>query len=427
MRFKKTTVLTDAQINREKNALYLGQKKESLNQFDRQYPYYSQSTLNPHLDRTHHKNVIIILLESFGAGHVKGLSPLYKDVATNMAEWGKKEILFTNGFTNHSPTGPAQFQMMCPLYDGGYSIRHHEDLKILCGPEVLKQNGFETMLFMGHHLKFDNVYNFWRRHGIQKFVGEDEFPLEKLAHLPEGHFGSFTDEQLYRAALDYLEKRNNDESKKSKPFLTFILGVSSHAPFPDFGERYRNQEGTPVIQRLHGAMNYSDAALNQFLIEASKQPWFNDTLIIAVGDHPPPLPPGESVAEQTGNESYRVRVPILAVNLTKDDALKAKLKNKLMGQVDIMPTVLDWLGITTQWGSTGVSMLDETVNEDERQVYAYDSYSNTYHLINTKGYLTKDYRHGQTWGNLADDESSRLLETLKDVNQWVYDNDRIMK
>jgi phosphoglycerol transferase MdoB-like AlkP superfamily enzyme len=85
------------------------------------------------------------------------------------------------------------------------------------------------------------------------------------------------DEDLYRQAI----KLADADHATQKPFFLQLMTTSNHRP-------YTYPEGRidiPSGDGREGAVKYTDYAIDQFLQQARKKPWFDNTLFIFVADH----------------------------------------------------------------------------------------------------------------------------------------------
>jgi phosphoglycerol transferase MdoB-like AlkP superfamily enzyme len=143
-----------------------------------------------------------------------------------------------------------------------------------------------------------------------------------------------SDQDMFdRGALE-LEKNYG-----KKPFYALLQTLSNHTPYA----LPKNLPVEPVTG--HGstdehltAMRYSDWALGQFFEKARKQPYFNETLFVVVGDH------GFGSEQQlTEMDLHRFNVPLLLIG----PGIQAKFgaTSDVVGtQVDIVPTIMGRLG-----------------------------------------------------------------------------------
>ena len=137
--------------------------------------------------------------------------------------------------------------------------------------------------------------------------------------------------------------------------MTALFSASSHDPFV-VPEKYNGRfpQGERPLQQCSA---YTDYALKRFFEEASKQPWFNNTLFVITADH---------VSQQidpfycTTLGNYAVPIILYAPG---DPSLHGYDQERVVEQIDIMPTVLSWLHYGQPYIAFGRDMLDESPGE----------------------------------------------------------------
>lgn len=153
---------------------------------------------------------------------------------------------------------------------------------------------------------------------------------------------------------------------KGKPwFLFHNTIVSPHRPFVDSEKQPIGLDpakvtlpghlpDTPTARRdwaeyLHG-VQLADAALGRILDELAASGAEQDTLVVFMGDHGPAYPHGKMTPYHLG-----LHVPLI-VRLPGDKG--GRTTDALVHQIDLMPTLLDALGIAyTDWEMQGRSLL----------------------------------------------------------------------
>lgn len=119
--------------------------------------------------------------------------------------------------------------------------------------------------------------------------------------------------------------------------------MSSHHPFK-VPEKY-----TGVFPKgplpVHEPIGYSDHALREFFATASKMPWYDNTLFVLCADHST-----TSFFPEYSTSANAFAIPIVFYAPGKN--LKGK-DDKLVQQMDIMPTVLNYLGYDKPYFSFG--------------------------------------------------------------------------
>ena len=113
-------------------------------------------------------------------------------------------------------------------------------------------------------------------------------------------------------------------------------------------ERYKGVFAEGPLE-IHKCVRYSDHALKLFFEKVSRQPWFKNTLFVLTADHT-----NQAEHPEYMTELGRFAVPILFY--TPDGELQG-YRNAIAQQIDIMPTVLGYLGYDKPFVSFGCNLL----------------------------------------------------------------------
>ena len=135
-----------------------------------------------------------------------------------------------------------------------------------------------------------------------------------------------------------------------RPFLGCIFSLSSHHPYI-IPAKYigKFKKGTLPI---HESVQYADYSLKKFFETASHTTWFDSTLFVITADH-------TSLAEAPYyvNNVGRYAVPIIFYR--HNSSLKG-VNHTIMEQIDILPSVLDYLGYNENYSAFGKSVFDKS-------------------------------------------------------------------
>lgn len=136
------------------------------------------------------------------------------------------------------------------------------------------------------------------------------------------------------------------------PFCSIIFSLTSHAPYkipPHREAIFRNYSGDNEFQHV---LRYSDYSLQQFFNAVQGKPWFKNTVFIIMGDH--------TNYARGGNFHSYFHIPLL---IYAPEFIKPQRYDQIGSQVDILPTILDILHISTVHSSMGRSLWDTTPPE----------------------------------------------------------------
>ncbi len=137
-----------------------------------------------------------------------------------------------------------------------------------------------------------------------------------------------------------------------------LVTYSGHNPFklPDELKRITFSSKMPEMLNDYMTMaNYTDYAIGQFIEYLKSQDRYKDTMIIITGDHEGLADSRESLCQsEAGRKMVSKEQFIPFIVLNSPVSLRYE---KVMGQVDIYPTLLDLMGLTeSKWRGLGVSI-----------------------------------------------------------------------
>lgn len=224
------------------------------------------------------KNIVIILLESFGKENISYHS---KDASTPFLDsLIQKSVYFKNAFANGKRSiiaVPSVLSGIPNLMERNYiqSDYANNQTDNLIG--ILKKQGYHTAFFHGAFNGSQNFNSFSNILGIDQYFGQNEYEDSESYH-PENkdkHWGIF-DKPFLSYSIDQI-------NTFKKPFLSTIFTLSSHHPYT-IPDKYKGK--FPKTQKNIGeSISYTDHALSHFFSKAKKQDWYYNTIFIITADH----------------------------------------------------------------------------------------------------------------------------------------------
>ncbi|WP_340008086.1 LTA synthase family protein [Paenibacillus sp. FSL K6-0276] len=296
------------------------------------------------------KNLIVVQMESF-QNFLLGLRIDGQEVTPNLNKLIASDHYFNNFYTNagQGTTSDAEFVVNTSLY-----VPHHEvatssnymtkELPSL--PKLMKANGYNTATF------HTNSVEFWNRKTLYKVLGFDKY-YDQSFYGDDDHiaFGS-SDEVLYAKTVPELVKMDAEDD----PFYAMVISMSAHHPYKMPESKFKmtlpkRYEGTLVGDYIL-AQNYADYAMGQFLDQLKSSGLWEDSVIVFYGDHQ-----GVSLYSLDGNEKSLMEemvgheygytdmfnVPLI---VHAPGVGQPTVYTQTGGQIDILPTVANLLGIS---------------------------------------------------------------------------------
>lgn len=307
------------------------------------------------------QNVVLIILESFGREHLNiGATPFLDSLIT-------ESYYFENGFANGKlsiDAVPSTLSSIPSLLKHSIITSSYAVNKVNGLPKILKDHGYETSFFHGAFNGSQNFDQYSKVAGFDTYYGKDEYEGPEAF---DGRWGIFDEEffQFFKTTLTSFQQ----------PFFSTLFTVSSHNPYI-IPERYKGKfpKGNT---KIYESIAYADFALKQFFETAKKEPWYNNTLFVITADHTSAEPTSDQFKTNVG----KFRIPILFFDPSNENFKGTHEGN--FQQIDILPSVLEYLGIAT----TTISYGKPYSSSKDFAVYYLD---NIFHLIDGDYYLAFD-------------------------------------
>jgi phosphoglycerol transferase MdoB-like AlkP superfamily enzyme len=320
-------------------------------------PLYTPSTSKPFKN----ENVVIIILESFAREYIGSLNPgleggTYKGYTPFIDSLISVSLTFDVSIANGKKSIDAMPSILAsvPSLETPYTISHYANNQINGLPDLLKRKGYYSAYFHGAPNGSMGFDSFAKMAGFNDYIGLNQYP-DKADF--DGIWGVW-DEPFFKF---FGEKLNSFR----QPFLASIFSVSSHHPFK-VPEKYIGKFKTgpaPILE----VVGYTDFALHELFDQISKSPWFNNTLFVITADHT-----NESVHKEFQNNFGAYCVPIIFYKPGSD--LKG-IKPRIAQQIDIMPTILNYLNFDEPYIAFGNNLLDDSYDS-----FAFNTNGSTYNL-----------------------------------------------
>jgi len=323
-----------------------------------QIPAAPAATLPRIVSATAPKNVVIVTMESLSSsytahgGNIQGLTP-------NLDRLADEGLFLANlrATGNRTVRGLEALSLAIPPLPGHSIIwrKHNQNLETLGA--VLADHGYVNRFMYGGYARFDNMDAY--------FAGNHYQPIDR-GQFPERHrgFGNIwgvADEHLYDYALEQMDR----DAASGKPFLMHLMTTSNHTPFTFPDGRIDLPRGRA------GAVKYSDWAVGRFIDQARTKPWFKDTVFVLVADH------CASSKGRTSLPPENYHIPAIVYSPAH---IVPHTDTRLASQIDIVPTVLDLLGLAEHARFMGRSVLHAYPDAGRAFIATYQKL----------GYLTPD-------------------------------------
>ncbi len=285
-------------------------------------------------------NVFVIILESFSKEYIGAINNRKEGYTPFLDSLIGQSYVYTNAFANgkKSIEGVPSIIASIPAWmNEPYITSPYGGNRISCLASLLKEQGYYTSFFHGGTNGTMGFEAFSHLCGYDDYYGRTEYNNEKDY---DGNWGIWDEE--------FFQYTANMVNKQQQPFISTLFTLTSHHPYP-VPDRYKDKfkEGPLPIERSIG---YSDYALKRFFETASKMPWYNNTLFVLCADHT-----GISADPFYANRVGSHAIPVIYYLPGSD--LKG-VNATVTQQLDIMPSILDYLNFPKSHFSFGKSVFD---------------------------------------------------------------------
>jgi arylsulfatase A-like enzyme/cytochrome c-type biogenesis protein CcmH/NrfG len=283
----------------------------------------------PTSDTTRHPNVFLITIDTLRADHVHcyGYDPIQTPALDQLAKQG---IRFTQAFTPSPITNSSHTSILTGLLPSSHGV---SDFGVPLAPnhitlaELLARRGYHSAAFIGAVILDSKRLAPGLARGFQFY---DNFPEHSASKSRWGRLER-RGMQVEQHAESWL---NAHPAGAHFAWLHFYDPHDPYEPPAPYSQIYKD--------RLYdGEIAYADAALGKFVGYLKARGWYDEALIIVVGDHGEGL--GEHHEDTHGIFLYdsTTHVPLI-IKLPKNSSAGKQIDAQVR-TIDIVPTILELL------------------------------------------------------------------------------------
>ena len=284
-------------------------------------------------------NVVLVVCESFSmyktsmSGNPLNTTPYFKKLSDS-------GILYNRCFTPHFSTARGMFATITGIPDvqlARFSTRTEASLN----QHTIINNfeGYNKFYFLGGSPAFNNF------EGLMKNVNKVQMVTEGAFISKPIDVWGISDKNLFLEA-------NKLFTQQKEPFFAIIQSSDNHPPYTiaeEDSDFIRKEPDEATLEKYgfesadeYNAIRYFDYGVEKFMEKAKKEPYFQNTLFVFVGDH--------GVAgnatniyqkEWTDNRMTEMHVPLL---FYAPGYIAGQLRTEVVSQVDVLPTIAGIVG-----------------------------------------------------------------------------------
>lgn len=319
--WEKPEIMEKSEATRIVSSL-LGIRKEDI--LDPQYPLFRAT----HLKELKQYNIVVVLMESWGARHVGPLSqtPHVTPVFNRLAKEG---LYFDRFFSVGYMSRYAWFSTLRGFPDqyNSYYLNPNVHFGSLCS--LLKPYGYRCFGFTGMPASADSVDKLLLLDRFDGFVTSEDFGVAQKDPVTTRVLDHF----LFDKAVKVIKEN------ETRPFLVYIKTETSHLEcslplsLQARHNRFSPQDG--VTYQCLNAFHYSDWALGQFVEKLKDERLFDNTVFVISGDH------ANHVIEKMDMYDTN-RVPMLVYG---PKIVRPEVRSVVGTHADILPTIAGIVGL----------------------------------------------------------------------------------
>lgn len=295
-------------------------------------------------------NVVWIIVEAFRADHASVLDYKKHWTTPQLERLARESLVFSNAYSQSSITHlalPGLLIGKTPLTMQWNTEKKYPrpDDSYTTFTEMLAELKYRTGVIANLSLGRKSS---WLKHGARKF---DVFNLDKNRQPWIWRSSPIT----VSKSLEFLYRDRSFGKEKSKPFSLLTFFYDPHASYHGHLSDGVPEFGTEVLDRYDAEIRFTDRHIG-FLLDALryKPSVWEKTIVIVTGDHGEEF--GEHGSFYHGQTCYKesLHVPLIM----RIPGIKAKRIDTRVALIDIMPTLIELLGLDPPSGQIeGQSLL----------------------------------------------------------------------
>ena len=295
------------------------------------------------------KNVVFILLESFLSAPID-FSVDGEEVTPFLNTLKTKPGVYYNGNVVPNITigesGDGQLIYMSGILPSrsniSVGILHNHSLPAL--PKLLKEKRNVELT----EIIVPTSPVVWRQNDMNAVYGIDDMYSENDIKSE----GKITDREVFNMAM-------HTSKNKRQPFFSMMLSISTHQPYREFiDSSFKITDSTlPDSYKYYlNACHFADKQIGMYIDYLKEEGLYNNSFIIIASDHDAHLS-NLHMENRISN-----RMPLFLLNVP--DSIKEKMWHGECNQIDVYTTLLDLLGIESDWYGLGQSLLSPDYSND---------------------------------------------------------------
>lgn len=273
-------------------------------------------------------NLLIITIDTLRADHL-GIYGYDRIETPNIDALGRNGVIFSQAYCHVPLTLPSHcslFTGTLPLFhgvrDNGYRLPESN----ITLAQIMKRNGYKTAAFVGA-FPLDSRFGLDRGFDVYDDLYGSKNVVRDLSFIERKA------EEVNNSAINWIVQN------KEKKFFIWLHYFDPHSPYeppPSYSRAYAGRE-------YDGEIAYTDMIIGEFIKKLNQLQLTDHTLIVLTSDHGEGLGDHNETTHGIFIYDSTLRVPLIFHNPKK--LPKNRVVNDQVGTIDVLPTVLELMGI----------------------------------------------------------------------------------
>lgn len=340
------------------------------------------------------KNILFIILESFSSERIGMLNPKVKQYTPFMDSLLLNSRTYTYGMANGRMTIDALPSILSGIpsfMEKNYCYSNYSNNDVHGISSLLEKEGYQTAFFYGGLKSTFGFENFMNINFTKNYYDQEDYD-NKYENTGWG-----VDDHLF---LPFVASKLKT---MPQPFCASMLTLSLHHPFP-IPEPYKTMLDS-IKDPVKKSMKYTDISMQLFFNKIKDEDWYKNSIIAICADHT-----SGGFGDFEGNPINDFAIPISF--LVPGDTAFNKVQKQAISQIDMYPTVLDYIGYNKPFVSLGSSALSKshpTIQYGGNGLYLIFDYPYQLEMDNNTQQITKflKYNDDRTVTCMTVDETNK--------------------
>jgi phosphoglycerol transferase MdoB-like AlkP superfamily enzyme len=383
---------------------------------------------------TNKPNVVVVICESFSAykssmwGNPLDPTPYFNQICNN-------GIFFDRCFTPAYGTARGVWAVITGIPDVEFPNTSSRNPAYVDEHTIINDyKGYEKYYFLGGSLSWANIRGLLTNNiGGLHLYEEGDYPVKSV------DVWGISDKNLFLQANDVFKQQKD-------PFFAVIQTADNHRPYtiPEEDKKSFALQNYPTdTLKKYGfennaelnAFRYTDFSFKTFIETAKKEPYFNNTIFVFVGDHGIRGDAGNMFPEAWEKDGLTTQhVPLL---FYAPVLLTPQRSDRTCSQIDLLPSVSALANISFTNTTLGKNLFDTAENKNVRfknLAFLFDPtikqigiITDQYVFVNDLSTGKKDFRSSQNNFKLpATDETAKDRKELEKLSEAYYQTSKYM-